>query len=206
MNGLEHLVDALGNGISSLPGSSGLSVLLLVLALVLMWSGGAKLRRPWLTGLALVDFRLVGRPRAAFGASVAVAEFALGTLLAAAALIVPDLQIPLAATAVALFVFFSGLIAGALRRGASFSCFCFGSSDDGVSRASLARAAALAATAAAALGASAVETASPSAAERLPVAVTAIAILGGGALIRAARHVAYIPEPIERRVEVRGTS
>lgn len=109
------------------------------LGLVLLASAGAKLAAPRRTREALATFGLRAAPaRAAAWTAAVVAEAALGILVA--------LQVPAAAwAAAALLAAFAALLARALRAGAAGRpCGCLGARSR-VSRAALARTAALAA-------------------------------------------------------------
>lgn len=110
------------------------------LATIFAYAGAAKLKHPKLAALALTDFRLVRRPRVAFGRTAGAVEMAVAALLVVA---------PLArygwAAAAALLWFFVWLLARTLRSGAAFACFCFGDPSSPISALSVARTALLAA-------------------------------------------------------------
>ncbi len=109
------------------------------LAVVFLWSGVVKLRRPALAAMAIADFGVFRRPRPGFGSALGAAEVLLAVLLVSG--LVPVLVLPVAA---ALLWFFAFLIARSLFSGESFACFCFGDSDSKLSRWTLARTVALA--------------------------------------------------------------
>jgi hypothetical protein len=91
-----------------------------LLALVFLWSGSAKVRRPLLAAAALVDFGVTKRPRPGHGYLLGGVELALGLALAAMA---P--QVPTLAAAVVLTVF-AVFVVRAVLNGARFPCGCFG--------------------------------------------------------------------------------
>lgn len=113
-------VESLAFAFSSSP---GLSVTIALVGVIFLWSGAAKLRRPNLTALTLVDFGVVkGRhPAAAIGFSAG--EVALGVWLLSGYAPLP--AVSLATALLASFVF---LIGRSLAAGAQFACFCFGQS------------------------------------------------------------------------------
>jgi hypothetical protein len=119
--------------------TAGYGIAVWVLAIVFAWSGIAKLRRPILAAMAMVDFGVLRRVRPHLGVVLGAAELSLALLLAAGALRV--LFLPVAAALLWLFVL---LIARSLHSGKRFACFCFGEADSELSRLTLVRTAALA--------------------------------------------------------------
>lgn len=109
------------------------------LAWVFAWSGVVKLRRPVLTAMAIVDFRVAGRVRPRLGLALGAVEVGLALVLAAG--VAPLLSALLAAGILWLFAF---LIARSLVAGERFACLCFGDSHAELSPTTLARTAALA--------------------------------------------------------------
>jgi hypothetical protein len=105
-----------------------------MLAATFVLAGVAKLRRPVLAALAMVDFAVASRVRLWTGSALGAAE-----VMIAVALVVPPLHVFGALSATALLWFFTLLIARALVRGASFSCACFGPLDSPISRTTLLR-------------------------------------------------------------------
>ncbi|HEV3000931.1 MAG TPA: MauE/DoxX family redox-associated membrane protein [Solirubrobacteraceae bacterium] len=144
MGGLEHLIEGAGDAIAGFPGSPAHALALAALATVFVWSGVAKVRRPWLTAMAIVDFGVGDRPRPQLGRAVAWGELALGAAFIAALWASPWFGVVAGAIAIAVLATFAWFIARALRSGLSFACFCFGDPGDRVSRATLARTSALA--------------------------------------------------------------
>jgi hypothetical protein len=139
MNGFESALslatDALR--IATTPDIRGIAVWVLVI--IFAWSGIAKLRRPGLAALAMVDFGVLRRARPRLGSALGAAELVLALFLATGALLV--LSLPIAAGLLWLFVL---LIAKSLWVGERFACFCFGDADSKLSSLTLFRTAALA--------------------------------------------------------------
>ncbi len=117
----------------------GRGVAIWLLVGVFAWSGVAKLRRPTLAAMAIVDFGVTRRARPVLGVLLGSVEVLLATLLALGVLS----RLVLALTAMLLW-FFALLIARSLRAGANFACFCFGEADDRLSGWTLVRTIALA--------------------------------------------------------------
>jgi len=134
MNGFESLLSLLMDALRILGEPSAHGVAVWVLALIFAWSGVAKLRRPALAAMAMVDFGVLRRARPRFGWALGAAELLLATCLALGVL--PRL-VPIA-TAGLLWVF-ALLIARSLWSGESFPCFCFGEADSRISRLTLLR-------------------------------------------------------------------
>jgi hypothetical protein len=119
------------------PVSQGVGVW--VLAIIFAWSGIAKLRRPTLAAMAIVDFGVLRRVRPRLGSALGAAELLLALFLATGALPVPSLAI-----AGGLLWLFVLLLAKSLWAGERFPCFCFGDADSKLSPLTLVRTAALA--------------------------------------------------------------
>lgn len=100
-----------------------------ILSGVFLWSGLAKLRRPSLAAMALLDFGAVRRFDVRLGFGLACAELVLAAALALA----PTRLAALAGSTVVLW-FFGAAILLNLMRGRRFACFCFGDSDEKLSR------------------------------------------------------------------------
>ena len=139
MNGFGSAVALLAQAFDLVTGPAGYGIAVWVLAIVFVWSGLAKLRRPALAALAMNDFGLVRRVRPGLGRALGAAELLLALFLIIGAL--PVVVLPF--TAVLLW-FFVLLIARSLWLGKDFSCFCFGDADSRLSRLTLFRTAALA--------------------------------------------------------------
>lgn len=118
---------------------AGYGIAVWILAIVFVWSGLAKLRRPTLAAMAITDFGVLRKIRPRLGTALGGAELLLALSLIAGAL--PDIILPV--TAVLLW-FFVLLIARSLWLGKDFSCFCFGDADSRLSRLTLVRTTALA--------------------------------------------------------------
>lgn len=157
----------------------GLGIVTSLLAWVFVVSGIAKLRRPALTAMAIVDFGVTRRVVPALGAALGAVELVLAAALFLR--IVPLATLTLTAGLLSAFVF---VIGRALLQEKSFPCYCFGDSEGELSPWTLVRAAALAALALVALvgGSGPLDTALRT---RALQEVTAASILG--AALMAAR-------------------
>ena len=105
-----------------------------VLALIFLWSGATKLRRPRLAAMAMVDFGVVRRPVTGLGLALGLVEVGLGLVLLTGLLAGPALGV-----ATLLLGLFTVLLARSLAAGAEFPCQCFGGEDDAISARTLAR-------------------------------------------------------------------
>lgn len=139
MGGFEYALSLAGDALHMLRSEPARGIAVWFLAIVFLWSGVVKLRRPALAAMAMVDFGVVRRPRSGFGSALGTVEALLAVMLVSGA--VPSLVLPVAA---ALLWFFAFLIARSLRSGESFECHCFGDSGSKLSRWTLARTVALA--------------------------------------------------------------
>ena len=139
MNGFESAFSLLAEALDLLTKPAGYGIAIWILAIIFVWSGLAKLRRPTLAAIALNDFGVLSRVRPRLGGALGAAELLLALSLIVGAL--PVIFLPVTAGLLWIFVL---LIARSLRLGKDFSCFCFGDSDSRVSRLTLVRAAALA--------------------------------------------------------------
>lgn len=101
-----------------------LSLCVGVLVVAFGLAGQAKLREPRPAALAMVSFGVVKRARTSLAYALGAVEFtlALGLWLTVAPLV--------ASAIVGLLTIFVLLLSLVLKRGDSFSCGCFGSSDD----------------------------------------------------------------------------
>lgn len=118
-------------------GPTGTGLTAWFLAAVFAISGIAKLRRPTLAAMAIVDFGVVRRARPELGLGLGLGELALAVAL-------PIVPMPAGVIAAVVLWLFAGLIARAILSGAAFPCFCFGETDQVVSRSTLVRTTALA--------------------------------------------------------------
>jgi hypothetical protein len=118
---------------------AGYGIAVWVLAIIFVWSGVVKLRRPTLAAMAITNFGVHRRVRPRLGSALGGTEVLLALLLATGAL--PMLFLPVTAGLLWLFVL---LIARSLWSGKDFACFCFGEADSKLSRWTLIRTAALA--------------------------------------------------------------
>ena len=120
-------------------GPAGYGIAIWVLAIIFVWSGLAKLRRPALAAMAMNDFGILRRVRPRLGGALGAVELLLALSLIIGAF--PVLILPVTA---GLLWFFVLLIARSLWAGKDFSCFCFGDADSRLSRLTLVRTIALA--------------------------------------------------------------
>jgi hypothetical protein len=196
MNGIERLIDALGDGIDRFPESDLRVVLAMALALVLLYSGSMKLRAPWATAMALVDFGVAARPDRRRGLALAATELLVAGAAIAGLFLAPALLHGAVGVAAVLFAAFCWAIARALRRGHRFPCQCFGETESVISGRSLARTALLLACALAvfAAGPAGLERATG---EAVLAVVVAIGACGAVSLLVVARPIARLPEPPE---------
>jgi hypothetical protein len=134
MNGFESALSLIAETLRLVTTPAGYGIGVWVLATVFVWSGIAKLRRPALAAMAIVDFGVLRRVRPRLGAALGAAELLLALFLATGTL--PVVFLP--AAAVLLWIF-ALLIARSLFAGEDFACFCFGDGDSRLSWATLAR-------------------------------------------------------------------
>ena len=139
MNGFGSALSLLVGAIGLLTAPAGYGIAVWVLAIVFVWSGLAKVRRPALAAMAITDFGLLHKIRPWLGAALGGAELLLAVSLIAGAL--PIVFLPVTA---GLLWFFVLLIAKSLWSGKEFACFCFGDADARISRVTLVRTIALA--------------------------------------------------------------
>lgn len=139
MNGFESAFSLFAKVPHLVTGPTGYGIAVWVLAIIFMWSGGAKLRQPTLAAMAMMDFGVLRRVRPRLGSALGAAELLLALLLVTGTL--PVLFLPITA---GLLWFFVLLIAKSLRSGKDFACFCFGETDSRLSGLTLVRTATLA--------------------------------------------------------------
>jgi hypothetical protein len=118
---------------------SGHGIAVWILAIVFAWSGVAKLRRPTLAAMAIVDFGVSRRVMPRLGTALGATELLLALLLITGML--SRIFLPITAGLLWLFVL---LIARSLWAGERFACFCFGDVDSELSHLTLVRTATLA--------------------------------------------------------------
>ncbi len=114
----------------------------LILAVLFGWAGVVKIRHPYPAAVAAVHFRVLKRPRRAFGLALGVWEIIL-----ALGLLLPPTRGPIAVLAGATSLAFLAAIGTALLRGERFDCACLGSGDEEIGRTGLVRAALMSAAA-----------------------------------------------------------
>jgi hypothetical protein len=140
VNGFESFGSLVVDGVAFLASPEMVEAGVWLLAFVLAWSGVAKIRRPALAAIAMVDFRVVGRPLPALGLGLGLVE--VGLALGLALRVQPVVVATLASL---LLLSFSFVIARSLLAGGRFPCHCFGDGDSAdISAVTLVRAAALA--------------------------------------------------------------
>jgi len=139
VNGFGSAVALLGQAFDLVTGPAGYGIAIWVLAIIFVWSGLAKLRRPALAAMAINDFGILRRIRPGLGSALGAME-----LLLALALITATLPVVILPVTAGLLWFFVLLIARSLWLGKDFSCFCFGDADSRLSRFTLLRTIALA--------------------------------------------------------------
>jgi hypothetical protein len=139
MNGFESALALFTELLRLVTAPTGYGIAVWILAIVFVWSGVAKLRRPTLAAMAMMDFGVVRRVRPRLGSALGAAELLLALSLIAG--VIPALVLPVTA---GLLWFFVLLISRGLLSGEDFACFCFGDSASRLSRLTLVRTAALA--------------------------------------------------------------
>jgi uncharacterized membrane protein YphA (DoxX/SURF4 family) len=191
MGGLQPVIDLLQWSAATLRGPAGYAVASWLLALVFLWSGIAKLRRPQLTSLALFDFHVVRRPRTWQGAVAGLVEVSLGC-----ALIVGGAMPIVLGLALALLLAFSLMVARSLIADERFPCACFGGEDE-LSSLTVARTCALAVLAGILL------TAPVDAVSRNPLdETTYLALVIAGALLLGGLALSRVPRLLRWNSEV----
>jgi Methylamine utilisation protein MauE len=105
-----------------------------LLVVVFLWSGAAKVAKPFGAALALTRFRLARHVRPAAARAIGAGELALSFAL----LLDPRGTWSLAAAAVLLAVF-TAVVARAVRAGEAFPCACFGHEQRPISTLTLVR-------------------------------------------------------------------
>ena len=204
MDGFQAALSLVAETLQALASPGVYGVAAWFLAGVFAWSGVAKLRRPSLAAIAMVDFGVVRKARKGLGVALGAAEVALA--LALALKVLPTFFLCVAAV---LLWFFVLLIGRSLAAGERFACFCFGDDDSRLSRWTLLRTGALAVLASTLAGVLAFSPASPvvypgaSAATEVLQAISALALLGIVALgSRIPKLVSWNSDPYVIRQEV----
>ena len=139
MSGFESALALLAKALHLITAPTGYGIAVWILAIIFAWSGVAKLRKPTLAAVAIMDFGVLRRVRPRLGGALGAAELLLALLLVSGTL--PALVLPVTAGLLWLFVV---LIAKSLLSGRDFACFCFGDADSRLSRLTLVRTGALA--------------------------------------------------------------
>ena len=139
MNGFASALSLVADVLHLVTAPAVYGIAIWILAIIFVWSGLAKLRRPTLAAMAMHDFGVLRRIRPRLGGALGAAELLLALSLITGTL--PAISLPVTA---GLLWFFVLLIAKSLFSGEDFSCFCFGDADTRLSRWTLVRTAALA--------------------------------------------------------------
>jgi hypothetical protein len=139
VNGFGSAIGLFAQVFDLVTGPAGYGIAIWVLAIIFVWSGLAKLRRPALAAMAINDFGILRRIRPRLGGALGAVELLLALSLITGVFLVVTL--PFTAALLWLFVL---LIARSLWLGKDFSCFCFGDADSRLSRLTLVRTTALA--------------------------------------------------------------
>jgi Methylamine utilisation protein MauE len=139
VNGFESAAALLAKVFGLVTGPAGYGIAVWVLAIIFVWSGLAKVRRPALAAMAMNDFGILRRIRPRLGGALGAVE-----LLVALSLIIGAFPVLILPVTAGLLWFFVLLIARSLWAGRDFSCFCFGDADARLSRLTLVRTIALA--------------------------------------------------------------
>jgi hypothetical protein len=134
VNGFGSAIDLLAQFFHLVTGPAGYGIAIWVLAIIFVWSGLAKLRRPALAAMAMNDFGILRRVRPRLGGALGAVE-----LLLALSLITGTFLVVVMPVTAGLLWFFALLIARSLWLGKDFSCFCFGDADSRLSRLTLVR-------------------------------------------------------------------
>jgi hypothetical protein len=139
MNGFESAFSLFAKLLHLVTAPTGYGIAVWILAIIFVWSGVAKLRRPTLAAMAMMDFGVLHRVRPRLGNALGATELLLALSLITGAL--PVVSLPVTA---GLLWFFVLLIAKSLLSGKDFACFCFGDAASRLSRLTLVRTVALA--------------------------------------------------------------
>src|SRR4051794_18012561 len=118
LNGFGSALSLLAESIGLLTAPAGYGIAVWVLAIVFVWSGLAKLRRPALAAMAITDFGVLRKIRPWLGTALGGAELLLAVSLITGVL--PIVFLPATAGLVWLFLL---LIATSLWGGEEVSCF-----------------------------------------------------------------------------------
>ena len=139
MNGFASALSLLADVLHLVTAPAVYGIAIWILAIIFVWSGLAKLRRPTLAAMAIRDFGVLHQIKPRLGGVLGAAELLLALSLITGML--PAVVLPVTA---GLLWFFVLLIAKSLFSGEEFSCFCFGDADTRLSRLTLVRTAVLA--------------------------------------------------------------
>ena len=134
MSGFETALFALTDALHSEVTLAVRGIAIWVLAITFTWSGVAKLRRPTLAAMAMVDFGVLHRLRPRLGSALGILELLLA--LSLILVILPGISLPAVAGLLWIFVV---LIVKSLWSGERFACFCFGDADSKLSYLTLIR-------------------------------------------------------------------
>ena len=126
MNGFASALYFLADVLHLVTAPAVYGIAIWILAIIFVWSGLAKLRRPTLAAMAIRDFGVLRQIKPRLGGVLGAAELLLALSLITGVL--PAVVLPVPA---GLLWFFVLLIAKSLFSGEEFSCFCFGDADTG---------------------------------------------------------------------------
>lgn len=193
-DGLDSVWQGITAAVSAVGEQQVFGSLALFLALVFIVSAIPKLRRPELAAMAIADFGVADSPPRWTGLALGGVELFLALGLIGSAISGGAVRIvPVALSAILLSVFVV-LIAKALRSQESFSCYCFGNSDETISQRTLLRTAALATLAIFLVtGGTGVAVDPPTVTEWILEMTIAASLLGGIALLAQVKSVLEVP-------------
>src|ERR671914_3126410 len=102
MNGFESAFSLFAELLRLLTAPAGYGIAVWILAIIFVWSGVAKLRRPTLAAMAMMDFGVLRRVRPLLGSALGAAELLLALFLITGTL--PVIFLPVTAGLVRVFL------------------------------------------------------------------------------------------------------
>src|SRR3712207_3419211 len=102
MNGFESALSLFAGALQLVSSPAGFGVGVWILAIIFVWSGVAKLRRPTLAAMAIMDFGVLRRVRPRLGSALGAAEVLLALFLITGTF--PVLSLPVTAGLLWFFV------------------------------------------------------------------------------------------------------
>src|ERR671916_2138292 len=103
MNGFESALALFTELFRLVTAPTGYGIAVWILAIIFVWSGVAKLRRPTLAAMAMMDFGVLRRVRPRLGSALGAAELLLALFLITGTL--PVIFLPVTAGVLLVFVF-----------------------------------------------------------------------------------------------------